>query len=211
MNIKNLLAVVAHPDDLEMMGGGTILKLMKENVNVHVLILTDGSWSSQDGVTIRSKEEAKNEMNDVNMFMNYASCEMLNEKTLDLQFKDSLVCEVLNRIDKYQIDTILTTWNKDTNRDHRITSEIALSASRRVANFLMGQVNYYMTDFFTPNLYIDITEEWKKKIKGISLFTSQWKRTEKDWTDFLDITSRYYGKVIDVERAEGFIATRIKY
>lgn len=211
IKIKNLLAVVAHPDDLEMMGGGTILKFIKENINIHVLVLTDGSWNSQSGKIIRSKEESSKEMNEVNSVMQYTSCDMLEEKTLELQFKDSLVCEVLNRIEKYNIDTILTTWNKDTHRDHRVACEIALAASRRVPNFLMGQVNYYMTDFYSPNFYVDITSEWDNKIKCMSLFASQWNRNKKDWTEFLDMTSKYYGKIIGVDRAEGFIGARIKY
>jgi len=211
MRIKNLLAVVAHPDDLEMMGAGCIAKFQKEGIDIHVMILTDGSWTSQDGVVIRSVKEAKAEMESVNSFMQYSSCEMLNEKTLDLQFKDSLVCEVLSRIDKYKIDTMLTSWDNDSNRDHRIAAEIALSASRRVPNILMGQINYYMTDFFTPNFYVNITPEWEQKLEAMSLFKSQWKRNQKDWTEFLDITSQYYGKTIGVQRAEGFIATRLKY
>lgn len=211
MKIKNILAVVAHPDDLEMMSGGAITKFQKEGINIHVVILTDGSWISPDGVVIRSVEEAKNEMKEVSSLMGYSSCDILNEKALDLQFKDSLVCEVLSRIDRYKIDTILTSWSKDTNRDHRVAAEIALSASRRVPNILMGQINYYMTDFFTPNFYVDITSEWEKKLEAMSLFESQWKRNQKDWTEFLDITSRYYGKTIGVKRAEGFIAKRLKY
>jgi LmbE family N-acetylglucosaminyl deacetylase len=150
-------------------------------------------------------------MDHVNALMKYTTCDVLDEKTLELQFKDSLVCEVLNRIDKFNIDTLLTTWDKDSHRDHRVASEITLAASRRVPNYLMGQVNYYMTDFFTPNFFVDITSEWESKIKCLSLFESQWQRNEKDWTEFLDNTSRYYGKVIGVKRAEGFIAKRMKY
>jgi LmbE family N-acetylglucosaminyl deacetylase len=211
MKLKNILAVAAHPDDLEMMGGGSMLRFQKENINIHVLVLTYGAWNSQNGTVIRSKDESSSEMHEVNAFMHYTTCDVLEEKTLELQFKDSLVCEVLSRIDKYNIDTILTTWNKDTHRDHRVASEIALSASRRVPNFLMGQVNYYMTDFFSPNFYIDITSEYEKKIEALSLFRSQWERNKKDWTEFLDITSQYYGKIIGTSRAEGFVAKRLKY
>jgi len=211
MKIKNLLAVVAHPDDLEMMGAGSIRKFQKEGVNVHVMILTDGSWMSPNGDVIRSVEEAQNEMELASSLMQYKSCEFFDKKALNLEFSDDLVCEILNRIDKYNIDTILTSWDKDTNRDHRITAEIVMSASRRVPNILMGQINYYMIHFFTPNFYVDITDEWEYKIEALSSFESQWKRTQQDWTEFLDVTSRYYGKAIGVKRAEGFIIKRGKY
>jgi LmbE family N-acetylglucosaminyl deacetylase len=211
MNIKNILAVVAHPDDLEMMGAGLMLKLKKDRVKTHVLILTNGAWTSPEGIIMRSKDDSFLEMTEIIKFMDYDSCDILDEPALDLQFKDHLVCEVLKRIDKFDIDTIITTWDKDSHRDHRIASEIALSASRRVQNFMMGQVNYFMKDFFTPNFFVDITNEWKQKIEALSLFRSQWERNQKDWTEFLDVISQYYGKIIGVKRAEGFTATKIKY
>ena len=74
----------------------------------------------------------------------------------------------------------------------------------------MGQINYYMNEFFSPNIFIDITNEWEKKIEALQLFSSQWARSGNDWTEYLDVTSRYYGKIIGVKRAEGFIANRIQ-
>jgi hypothetical protein len=68
-----------------------------------------------------------------------------------------------------------------------------------------------MLDVFTPNFYIDISDEWDKKIECMAKFVSQWERAHTDWTEFLDVISRYYGKIIGVERAEGFIAKRIAY
>ncbi len=211
MKIKNLLAVVAHLDDLEMMAAGTIMRLQKENVNIHVLILTESAWTSETGIVVRSKEEVEKEMQQVMSYMKYTTCETLNEKTLELNHSDKLVTEVLYRVQKYKIDTIITSWNKDSHRDHRIAYEIALSASRRVPNFLMGQINYYMVELFTPNFYFDISAEWESKLKCMSMFSSQWDRNKKDWTEFLDTTSRYYGKIIGTERAEGFILLRGKY
>lgn len=211
MRINNLLAIVAHPDDLEIMAAGAISTWQKESINIHVIVLTDGAWRSPEGEVIRSLEEAKSEMETASSFMEYDTCEFFGQKNHHLEFCDELVCKVLSRIDRYNIDTILTCWERDSNRDHRKTAEIALAASRRVPNVLMGQINYYMTDFFTPNFYVDISEEWNRKIKAIASFKSQWIRTEKDWTEFLDITSKYYGKTIGVNRAEGFILKRSKY
>lgn len=208
MNIRNILAVVAHPDDLELMAGGLVLKTQNEGGKIHVLILTDGMWTTPDGTLLRPKVEIEREMDDVLAFMNYDSCDQLDGKALELEFKDSLVCEVLRRISKYNIDTIITSWNKDTHRDHRIASEIALSASRRVPNFLMGQINYYFHDFFTPNIYVDITNFWERKIESIKLYKSAWENHSKDWYEFMDCTSNYYGKVIGVKRAEGFISKK---
>lgn len=207
--IHNILAVVAHPDDLEIMAGGTIINFLKKGMHVHVLVLTNGCWLSPNGILMRSSEDIFKEIESVNKIMHYDTYEILGEETLNLQFKDSLVCEVLTRISKYNIDTILCPWEKDTHRDHRVANEIATSASRRVPNFLVGQINYYIKESFTPNLYFDISDVWEDKIGCISCYSSQWQRSKEDWTEFMDITSRYNGKVVGCKRAEGFIAHKL--
>lgn len=211
MTINNILAVVAHPDDLEIMAGGSILRFLQEGKKVHVLVLTTGSWKNPEGVVVRSLEDIQKEVDNVKAYVNYTTYEVLNEETENLKFKDELVCEVLKRIADYKIDTIITTWDHDTANDHKVASAIALAACRRVPNFLMGQINYYMTTFFTPNFYVDITDTWQNKLELISCFTSQWERNCKDWTEFLGSTSEYYGKVAGVKRAEGFIIGKIRY
>jgi len=72
----------------------------------------------------------------------------------------------------------------------------------------MGQINYYLNSFFTPNIFVDITDTWEKKIESLKCFSGQWERAGADWYEYLDITSRYYGKIIGVKRAEGFISAK---
>lgn len=203
-SIQNILCVVAHPDDVEMMAGGAVLRWKKEGKKVHVLIFTDGSWYTPDGVFLRDPDETRKDIERVADFIGYDSCEVLGEKNTHLEYSDRLVCEVLNRVSKYNIDTIITTWMKDTNRDHEMASRIAQAASRRVPRFLEAQVNYYMHEFFSPNFYVDVTDEWENKIKAMEMYRSEWQRGGDDWQEFLDITSRYYGKVVGVKRAEAF-------
>ena len=206
--MKNILAVVAHPDDLEMMAGGSVAKWKREGKFIHVLVLTNGSWEGPAGNLCRPLEEIRTEVQAVKQLVDYDSYEVLNEETLNLQYKDALVCEVLKRIKDYVIDTILTSWDKDTHHDHRIACEVAVQASRRVPNFLMGQINYYLLDVFTPNFYVDITDTFKQKIEYMSLYKSQWVRSGKDWGEYLDLLALCNGRVVGVRRAEAFIAKR---
>lgn len=206
--IENVLCVVAHPDDVEMMAGGSVLKWKREGKKIHVLIFTDGSWYTPEGVFLREPVETKKDIERVATYMGYDSCDVLDEKNTHLEYSDRLVCEVLNRVTKYNIDTIMTTWMKDTNRDHEMASRIAQAASRRVPRFLEAQVNYYMHEVFSPNFYVDVTEEWEKKIEAMSYYRSEWQRGGEDWKEFLDITSRYYGKIVGVKRAEGFFVQK---
>ena len=178
---------------------------------IHVLVLTNGSWKGPDGNLCRPLDEIALEVAAVKSFMGYASYEVLNEETLNLQYKDALVCEVLQRIKEYDIDTLLTSWEHDTHRDHRIACEIAVQAARRVPNFLMGQINYYELDTFTPNFFVDVTDTFQKKLECMALYKSQWERSGKDWTEYLESLAVCHGRVIGARRAEAFIAKRFLY
>lgn len=207
--MKNILALIAHPDDLEIMAGGSIAKWIAEGKKVHTLTFTHGSWTSPEGHIVRSKEAAHNEELNVSQFMGY-SVENLGEETLALSFSDAYVIEVLKRISLYSIDTIVCPSENDLNHDHEVVARIAFAASRRVPNLLMGQINFYLRNFFVPNIYVDISETWDKKIQAMELYEGEWSKSGKDWYEFLDATSSYYGKIIGVKRAEGFYSPKYK-
>lgn len=204
---RSILGVIAHPDDLELMAGGTLAKWIKEEHKVHVVTFSDGVWTSPEGKLMRDSEEALEEQRKAAEYLGY-TVENLKYPAMNLEHKDEYVCEVLRRIDEHNIDTIICPWERDIHHDHEVVSRIAVSASRRVPRILMGQINYYLRNIFNPNYFVDISDTWEQKIKSLECFKVQWKRAKKDWYEFLDITSRYYGKMIGVERAEGFITDK---
>lgn len=210
MVINNILAVVAHPDDLEIMAGGSLIKWLNEGKKVHVLTLSNGISINHHNEPYRLLDDVQNEFANVNISMKYSTSELLDEPTMQIQFSDRLVCEILARIEQYNIDTIVTTWNKDTNHDHEIVSKLVISSSRRVHNVLQGHINYFKDEIFSPNVFVDISDTWEQKIEVIKLYDGVWSKSGKDMYEFLDTTSRYYGKMIGVERAEGFFTNKLK-
>ena len=69
-----------------------------------------------------------------------------------MKFEDRLVCEVLERISRHSIDTLVCPFDGDLHHDHEVLARIAQSASRRVPRVLMSQINWYMREPFSPNL-----------------------------------------------------------
>jgi LmbE family N-acetylglucosaminyl deacetylase len=136
------------------------------------------------------------------------SVENLEYQALALEFKDQMVVDTLKRIQELKIDTIICPWERDSNHDHEIVARIAFAASRKVSRVLMGQINYYLREVFTPNIFVDISNTFDQKIQSLECYESQWSRQGTDWHEFLDVTSRYYGKMIGVKRAEGFVTSK---
>lgn len=203
----NILCLIAHPDDVELMAGGTFAKWISEGHKIHVLTFTDGVWTSPEGVVMRDRKEALLEQKKAAQLLGY-TFENLQYQAMEMKFQDKHVCEVLQRIDEFKIDTILSPWEKDLHHDHEVVSRIAISASRKVPRVIMGQINYYLRDFFAPNLFVDISSTWSKKIESIKCYKSEWGRNGNGWYQSLDEITRYYGRMIGVERAEGFISRK---
>jgi LmbE family N-acetylglucosaminyl deacetylase len=207
MKTQSVLCVIAHPDDLEMMAGGSVARWIQEGAKVHVLTLTDGVWRSPGGELMRTSEAALAEEQAAASTLGY-TVENLQLQALHLDFQDSHVVEVLNRIAACQPDTLVLPWAGDVHHDHAIVSRIGISASRRVPRVLMGQINYYLNDFFKPNVFVDITQTWEQKVEALKCFEGEWSRAGEDWYEYMDITSRYYGKMVGVKRAEGFMCNK---
>jgi LmbE family N-acetylglucosaminyl deacetylase len=206
---KRILCVSAHPDDLEVMAGGSVSKWVKEGHHVHAITFPDGAWANQDGKWFRGKSEGILEERHAADYLGY-SVENLGYPAMDISYTDAHVVELLNRASNFKPDVLLCPWDGDLHHDHEVVSRIAFSAARRIPTFLMGQGNYYLRHMFVPNVFVDITDTWDNKIEALKCYTSEWGRAARDdWMGFLDATSIYYGKIIGVKRAEGFVSRRL--
>jgi LmbE family N-acetylglucosaminyl deacetylase len=109
---------------------------------------------------MREREEALAEERRAAACLGYA-VENLGYQAMDLKFEDRLVQEVLRRVDAVKATVLLCPWERDIHHDHEVVSRIAVAASRRIPTILMGQINYYLRDIFTPNVFVDITSTWE--------------------------------------------------
>lgn len=203
----NVLCVAAHPDDVEMMAGGTVAKWAREGRSVRILTFTNGAWKSPKGEWLRDPEEARNEEIAAAELLG-VEVENLDLPAMDLAHEDRHVVEVLRRIEHHDIDTLICPWERDIHHDHEVASRIAMSASRRVPRIMMGAINFYLREFFAPNLFVDISGTWETKIASLERYPGQWGRARDEWLPWLDETTRTYGRMLGVERAEGFVTRK---
>lgn len=205
---RSILCVVAHSDDLEMMAGGTVARWVASGHGVHVLTLTDSVWTTPDGTVMRDAQQAWAEATRAAACLGY-TVECLGLPAMDLKWEDRVVVEVLRRIEERGCDTVIAPWERDLHHDHETASRIAISATRRVPRVLMGQINHHLRDIFRPNVFVDISDTWEQKIEALKCYTTEWERAGQEWYEFLDSTTRYYGRLVGVARAEGFVSSKI--
>jgi len=204
--IKNLLFIGAHPDDLEVMAGGTVRRVIEQGGRVHALTMTKGAWKGPDGTTFRDGDIAVKEAKRASELLGY-SVEHLNESVLGVQYKDSIVKTILGWVEKIHADTILCPWIEDLQMDHQVTAKMAVAASRKVPRILMAQASWHLgTKIFSPNVFFDITRTFNRKMAALACYDSEMKRVGDQWRNYHDALTRYYGLIAGVERAEGFLS-----
>jgi LmbE family N-acetylglucosaminyl deacetylase len=216
----NVLAIGAHPDDLEILCGGTLARCARRGDRVTMLIMTDGSAGHaeippEDLAAIRQEEAC-------------AAAAVIGAELVWLGLRDEFVFNdeptrllLLNAIRGAPPNLILTHHPGDYHPDHRATSRAVFDAS-----FIMGLPNvrtenpahpgvatlYYFDTLagqgFLPTEYVDVSETWETKVRMLEQHRSQveWLRHHDaiDIFAFMETVARFRGLQCGVSHAEGF-------
>ncbi len=200
-----ILAIGAHPDDVEIGCGGF---LAAEGISKHILHLSNGETSKYaDGETRRGEAEAAARVLTAQVhFFDIPGRQITDNET------DSL--RVVSLIREVRPDYLITHWALDGHPDHRGAHDLV-----RRAFFLSGariEVDappwkcrnlLYFHPFssgygFTPHFVLDITAVYGKKLEVLRCHRSQ----ESFIVPQVEAVSRYFGQHSGVERAEPFRA-----
>ncbi len=161
----NILAIGAHPDDIELGCGGLLLKAARQDHhNIFMYTLTRGGASGDP-------EERTKEL--------MLSAKSIGAKRLWIDnFEDtklSLSSDLINHIEffikKADPDIVLTHSLGDTHHDHRAIAASTMEAGRFVPNILAYEIP--VTRDFKPQVYYDISDVIDDKIELINIFLSQ--------------------------------------
>lgn len=168
----NILAMGAHPDDIEIFMYGFLASCKKRGDNIFMSIVTDGAAgsveTSQNLVKIRKKESIEGlKLLGVPSFLNLPDGK--------LSITPNAQNKIYNYIEKIKPDLILTHSPEDYHPDHRTLANLVVNSAGfkcpiLFADSLMG-VN------FIPEIYVDITNFFEDKKKAIGAHKSQ--RPEK--------------------------------
>jgi LmbE family N-acetylglucosaminyl deacetylase len=183
---KNILVVVAHPDDETLGMGGTIRKHVNAGDNVFVISMTDGVSSRNDSLSEGISERSK-AANLASEYLGFVWDESYSfaDNAMDQYPLLELVKCIEKTKNKIKPNLVYTHSAADLNIDHRVLAEAVLTAFRPSPNEICKEIRLFevpsATDFghenitgrFVPNLFIGIEETWPLKLSALQAYGSE--------------------------------------
>lgn len=201
-NKKSVLAIGAHPDDIEIGCGGSLAKYAKAGHDVYLYIATKGQRGGEPETRQREAERSAERMGARKVFWGeFMDCEV--PQGLEL------IMSVEKAVREVKPDVLFVHYFDDTHQDHRALAVAAQSAARRVPNFYFYESP--TTQHFQPTIYCNIESTITKKIELLETHFSQVARTNIESLPITDIAraaATRRGIEVYCRYAEAFCPTR---
>ena len=221
----DILAIAAHPDDVELCAAGTLLVQKALGQTTGILDLTRGEMGTRGTAEIRDAEAAE-------------AGEILGLDVRDnMGFKDVFFKEdeehkmkLVQKIRLYRPKIVLTNAEDDRHPDHGRAAKLVEEACfwaglkriktvddsgkvqephrpKKIYHFIQSRSN-------TPDFYVDITDVHEQKIAAYKAYKSQFFDpnsvepatyiSSQNFVSMIEARAREYGQRIGVQFAEGF-------
>lgn len=215
-----VLAIGAHPDDVEGLCGGTLAKCVARGDQVTIMVVTNGNVGSptlsREEIAIVRELEARNAAAIIGaelIWMGYDDEFLFHDRETRLAF--------INAIRRANPDIMFVHGPNDYHPDHRISGEIAIDCRIPVTVRLIETEYPAMTKIphvfmmdnigsigFEPEVYVDVTETFDIRSRMLRCHKSQGAWLEHmyqiDHIDFLAKPAMMRGMAIGVKYAEAF-------
>ena len=207
---KNILAIGAHPDDIEFGCFGALKKHKNQDDNITLLVMTQSNV--KDAHTGKITRDSNISKNEAILASKLLDAELILGPFQDTKvpFNSESIKFIENIIKEKNINWIYTHWAGDTHQDHINTLNSTMAASRLVKNVLCYEqvpLPRITTTYPVANYYIDITDTIDFKIKGCQAHKSQINKFMEHGFDMLDnvkTLAKFRGNQCGLRYAEAF-------
>lgn len=223
----DILAIAAHPDDVELSCAGTLLKHVDSGYKVGILDLTKGELGTRGSASLRMEESARSaEILKLSYRRNLGMRDGL------VEYNETNLNAIIAQIRETRPRVAFLNAPHDRHPDHGNGSKLARDAcfyaglakwkipGHDVSPWRPEAIYYYIQDVtLKPDFLIDVTAYVDQKFESIMAFRSQFFENKmegpqtpisgKDFQDYLKARMRTWGRPINVEFAEGFLVERM--
>lgn len=225
MTNKTVFAIAAHPDDIEFMMAGTLLRLKQAGCRIHYMNLANGSCGTdkhdvEEIVNIR-REESKQACRYLGAVFHDS---LAND--IEIFYEKSLLCRLTSIIRQVAPDVILTQHPSEYMEDHNNTCRLTVTAAfcRGMKNFetipycrpiaketvIYHSLPYGLADSMgnpvNADFYIDVSDviDIKKQMLGKH-------KSQKQWLDVSQGMDAYLDEMKEMTGRAGKISGRFSY
>jgi N-acetylglucosamine malate deacetylase 1 len=220
-----VLAIAAHPDDVELTCGGTLLKMAERGYQTGILDLTAGEMGTRGTQEIRATEAAA-----AAKILKVSWRGTLGVPDSDVQPTRENKLRLAKIIRELRPRTVIIPYWQARHPDHYHASALGYEGC-----FLAGLKHLpiegqayrpfkilYATSFegMPPTFIVDITKQYDRRRRAILAYGSQFRpaKSEKQQRVFLaidqldarmDLMARHYGQMIGVQYGEPFLQKEV--
>jgi N-acetylglucosamine malate deacetylase 1 len=222
----DLLAMAAHPDDVELTCGGTLIKMARSGYAVGIMDLTAGEMGTRGSIEIRRKEAAA-----AARLLGVKHRENLGLPDAHLEMRMEYKLAIAGRIRALRPHTVILPYWEGRHPDHYNAARLGyegcfLAGLKRLD--LQGEAYrpfkiLYSTTYdrsVRPSFVVDISREFARRSRAILAYRSQFQpvgreRKSKVYLPLdrlvqeVHLVARFYGDMVGVEYAEPFLAKEV--
>jgi bacillithiol biosynthesis deacetylase BshB1 len=215
----DLLAIAAHPDDVEQTCGGTLLRMAEAGYRTGIIDLTAGDMGTRGSPEIRVSES-----NEAAKILKVSHRENLHFPDARLENSLAARMSLAQRIRELKPRTVILPYWEGRHPDHYRTAELGyeacfLAGLKKIDQYTEPHRPYkilYSSLYanVTPSFVVDVTQQFDRRMESLLAYRSQYGAVsdgatlfpdEGEIRDRLSAIARFYGNLIGVKYGEPFV------
>ena len=223
----DVLAIGAHPDDVELGCSGVLIKEVRKGNKVGIIDLTQGELGTRGTIETRYQEAA-----DAAKIIGVHVRENLKMRDGFFVNDEAHQLRVIQALRKYRPEIVIGNILDDRHPDHGKGGKLIYDAcflsglkqiktlddeGKEQEKWRPKYLLHYLQDrFYEPDVIVDISDVWEQRLESIKAYKTQFHNPESnepqtyisspEFLEAIIARARLLGKRIGVQFAEGFIS-----
>ena len=226
----DVLAIGAHPDDVELGCSGTLINEVKRGKKVGIVDLTQGELGTRGTVDTRYAEAAE-----AAIIMGISARENLKMRDGFFRNDEEHQMQVIKALRKYKPEIVIANILEDRHPDHGrggwlVYDACFFSGLRQIKTFdddgteqekwRPKMLLHYIQDrFYEPDIIVDVSDVWEQRMQSIKAYKTQFHDPQSqepqsylstpEFIEAITARARSLGKRIGVKYGEGFLSKKV--
>ncbi len=221
----DLLAIAAHPDDVELTCGGTLIRTAQAGYKVGILDLTEGEMGTRGDAATRRREAAR-----AARILGVHHRENLGLPDAGLEVNEEFKLRLARRIRALRPHTVILPYWEGRHPDHYNAGKLGYEgcfaaglkklpiAGEAFRPFKILYSTVYCS--VRPTFVVDISAQFERRRRAILAYGSQFRPPKRrrrskvflpldQLEDEVNLVARYYGQMIGVRYAEPYVVREV--